>query len=70
MNTHKKRRLPGKKKKKEKKKKKKEKKKEKKKKRNQPRFMNEEDRIRGMYPTIRRSKGLNVTHLIYIRLIT
>jgi hypothetical protein len=42
--------------------------KEKKEKRNQ--LMNEEDRIRGMYPTIRRFKGLNVAHLIYIRLIT
>jgi hypothetical protein len=33
-------------------------------------LMNEEDRIRGMYPTIRRFKGLNVTNLIYIKLIT
>jgi hypothetical protein len=49
--------------------KKKRKKRKKKKKRNQPRFMNEEDRIRGMYPTFRRSKGLNVLNLIYIRLI-
>jgi hypothetical protein len=46
--------------------KKKERQKKENKKRNQPRFLNEEDRIRGMYPTIRRFKGLNVSHLIYI----
>jgi predicted ATP-binding protein involved in virulence len=40
------------------KKRKKKKEKKEKKKSNQSRFMNEEDRIRGMYPTIRRFKGL------------